>query len=182
MKKRLLVISLTLVLILSVLAPVTALAAKPVPFSAEGTIISISPGDVAPAGVSGRYRVIERVITGDLTGDISGPFTLTYKANVELVTQAGRFVGDMEAGSSQLKVNGQIQPVEVIAWLVPDVVPYLLRMTIDGHWTVIKGQGNGDFSAVIVFEPDWVLLEQTGEIHVGNIHSVLSPFIMTGQQ
>ena len=177
MKKRLLVISLTLALILAALTPATAFAAKPVTFEAEGTIISITPGDVAPAGESGRYRVIEREITGDLSGGINGPFTLTYKANVELATQAGRFVGTMEAGAYLLRVNGQIQPLEFSRWMEfptdsGNYVP-VMKLTINGHWTSIDGgRGNGDFTAEVYFVP-------TPEGHVAFI--VDSSFTMTGQ-
>lgn len=173
MKKRILVISLTLALILAALTPTAALAAKPVPFEAEGTINYISPGDVVPAGESGRWRVIERELTGVfLSGDITGPFTMTYRANVELATQAGNLHGTLEAESCLLRVNGKIQPLEFSHWWIPTVP--VMKLTINGHWTTNEGaRGNGDFTAEVYFVP-------TPEGHVAFI--VDSSFTMTGQQ
>jgi len=167
--RRLLFISLALALVLSVMAPVTALAAKPVPFSASGGITSITPGDVVPAGQSGRWRVIEREIAGLLAGDINGSFTMTYKANVELATQAGNLHGTLEAGSYVARVNGKIEP---LVWLgEPFASP--AQLTINGHWTFIDGaRGQGDFKAWAI-----VILNEYG--HVVDIP--LSSFTMTGK-
>lgn len=168
-KKRLLIISLILAMLLAALTPATALAAKPLPFNAAGTISGISPGDVAPAGESGRWRVIERKLTGNLSGDFSGPFTMTYKANVELATQAGNFQGTLEVGSSVLRVNGKIQPLEMVPF---GPGTYLPKLTIKGHWTSINGsRGQGDFIGWFIFVP-------TPQGHVAVI--VASSFIMTG--
>lgn len=186
MKRRLLLISLTLVLIVMALAPATAFAAKPQPFNAAGGVNYIGAtviGDnVFSAGNSGRWRVVGREIGGELSGDIDGSFLMTYKANIESTfTQAGNLHGTLLVDDYSFKVNGTIQPVEVIAWAVPYQIPALLRITIDGHWASQGTSGNGDYHAVIVFEPDWKLLQTTGEIHVGTIHTDMSPFTMTGK-
>ena len=153
MKRRLLLISLVLVLILTALAPATALAAKPQSFYTAGEITYLSPGEVLPAGESGRWRVIERELRGELLSeDISGPFTMTYKANVELATQAGNFHGTLEAGEYSFRVNGKIQPLEIVP-IAPEV--YLPKLTINGHWTLGDGaRGQGEFYAWVVFVPD----------------------------
>jgi len=159
MKRRTLLISLVLVLILTALAPATALAAKPQSFYAAGKITYISPGEVLPAGESGRWRVIERELRGELLPevegletDISGPFTMTYKANVELATQAGNLHGILEIGDYTFRVNGKIQPLEIVP-IAPGI--YLPKLAINGHWTLGDGaRGNGEFDAWVVFVPD----------------------------
>jgi len=173
MRKRLLFISLVLALVLTTLVPAAALAAKPVPFIATGTISYISPGTVLPAGESGRYRVVERELGGTLSGDIGGEvgtdFTMTYKANVELATQAGNLHGTLEAGPYVAKVNGKIEPLE---WLGPPYASPAL-LTIEGHWTFINGaRGQGDFEAWAI-----VILNELG--HVVWIPD--SSFTMTGK-
>jgi len=161
LRKKLLFMSLALALVLTVLTPAVALAAKPVPFEANGAITSITPGDVFPAGESGRWRVVERDITGNLSGNISGDFTLTYKANVELATQAGNLHGTLEAGESVLNVNGKIEPLEIVYYAPWNT--YLPKLTISGHWNFIEGaKGQGDFDAWAIFIP-------TPEGHVGFI-------------
>ena len=161
MKKRLLSISLALVLLLTALIPASALAAKPVSFDASGTITDISAGDVFPAGKSGRWVVAERELMGTLSGDISGEFTMTYKANVESVeTQAGNLHGTITVGSYVLKVNGKIEPLTQVGFVYWEIAPGYwtwmpkLKLTLSGHGTFIEGtQGNGDFSAEVVFVP-----------------------------
>ena len=99
MKRKILMVGLVLALTLTLVMPATALAAKPAEFTASGVIIDITTGEDViefPAGNSGRWVVQERMIGGVLTeGDIGGGFTLTYKANVVLETQAGNFHGEM---------------------------------------------------------------------------------------
>ena len=184
MKKRLFFISLVLALVMTTLMPVTVFAAKPADFSASGTITGISPGDVFPAGESGRWVVAERELTGTFPDgeDISGDFTLTYKANVELATQAGNLHGElaMNDGSYVLKVNGKIEPLAFAGWyLPPGVDPNypngipLLQLTINGRWTFTDGaRGQGDFSASATFVP-------TPDGHVAFI--VASTFDLTGK-
>ena len=171
LRKRLLLMSLALALVLTALTPAVALAAKPVPLEANGTITSITPGDVFPAGESGRWRVIERDITGNLSGAISGDFTMTYKANVELATQAGNLHGTLEAGESVLNVNGKIEPLDIVYYKPWDT--YLPKLTISGHWNFLEGaRGQGDFDASAIFVP-------TPEGHVAFI--IASSFKLTGK-
>ena len=162
MKRRLLLISLALVLMLMALAPATALAAKPQPFHAAGEINYIEAtviGDnVLPAGNSGRWRVDGREIGGELSGDVNGSFLMTYKANIASTeTQAGNLHGTLEAGDYSFKVNGKIQPLEIvgIVEIAPGIYVPKLRLTINGHWNLADGgRGQGDFDAWVVFLPD----------------------------
>ncbi len=198
MRKKVLFISLALALLLTTFMPAAALAAKPPPkvedFNATGAITYITPGDVKPAGNSGRFVVVERELGGALSGAINGAYTLTYKANVELATQAGTLHGTLEAGSYVLQVNGTIEPLQpysgtlypFIGWFeVPGfgVVPIyyvpgfglypIFELEINGQWTIVDGaQGNGDFKAYAAFIP-------TPEGHVAYI--VDSAFGMTGK-
>lgn len=156
MKKRILLISLALVLLFTMLAPAAALAAKPQTFQAAGVITYIEDtqvGDNAfPAGNSSRWRVIDREIGGELLGDISGSFVLTYKANVELATQAGNLHGVLETGEYSFRVNDKIQPLTMAPSPLGFDLPVL---TLNGHWTLTdKGQGQGDFAAWVQFIPD----------------------------
>ncbi len=172
MKKKLL-ISLALALLLSTLLPSAALAAKPpskfADFNASGTITYITGGDVLPAGNSGRWRVIEREVGLQLSGALNGAFTLAYKANVELATQAGNLQGTISADPYTIRVNGTIQPLEFVPY-----GPYLLPMLIiNGQWTFTTGtQGNGDFTSWAIFIP-------TPDGHVAYI--IASGFDMTGK-
>jgi len=152
MKKRLLFTSLALALVLTTLMPVAALAAKPVPFGASGIVIYLSPGAVFPAGESGRWVVAERELRGTfLSGDINGNFIMTYKANVELVSQAGNFHGTLEAGPHVLKLNGKIQPLEMVPTPLGVDLP---KLTINGNWTFNNGtQGGGTFDTWVIFIP-----------------------------
>lgn len=175
MKKKVVLILLTLVLVLAFSMPTVALAKAPVALNANGVIASIDEGTVFPAGNSGRYVVASRTILGTLTGDINGDFTLNYKANVELATQAGNLHGTLQTASTSLEVNGTIQPLQLyygniyyfygwyyssnFGWVrlyyVPDVgVVPLFYLEINGHWTALDGaKGNGDFTASVIFVP-----------------------------
>ncbi|MDO8671957.1 MAG: hypothetical protein Q7O66_11080, partial [Dehalococcoidia bacterium] len=117
-------------LVLATLLPSLAMAAAPVSFSAGGQITSISDGTVKPAGDSGRFVVVERKIVGTLDpdGSLSGDFVLTYKANVELATQAGNLHGTVKVSGNVLNVNGKIDPRVFVG---PYGLPYL---HISGHW------------------------------------------------
>ena len=176
MKRKIALIILSLVLVLG-LMPATVAAAKAPPapkfvdFNAGGVISYITPGDVFPAGASGRYIVQERELGGALAGSINGAYSLTYKANVELATQAGNLHGTLQTGSYSLDVNGKIEPLEFVGWYAPGIPLYYLE--INGQWTFVNGeQGNGDFTAGAVFIP-------TLDGHVGYI--VQSGFVMTGK-
>ena len=171
MKRRPLFISLVLALVLTTLMPAAVLAAKPASFGAGGIITYISPGTVIPAGESGRWVVVERELSGTfLSGDISGNFIMAYKANVELSTQAGNLHGTIEIGPYVLKVNGKIQPLEMVPTSFGLDLP---KLTINGHWTFTDGtQGQGDFDAWVIFIP-------TPEGHVDSI--VGSTINLTGK-
>ena len=161
MKRKVTLILLTLVMVLAFSMPTTALAAKPASLSASGVVTTITDGDVFPAGNSGRYVVASRSLTGILAGDINGAFTLDFKANVELATQAGNLHGTLQAGSQVLEVNGKIEPLTFAGWyLPPGISPDypggipLYQLVINGHWTAVSGaKGNGDFAAWAVFIP-----------------------------
>lgn len=174
MKRRMLFISLAIALILTALMPAAAMAAKPQPFYAAGAITGIEDtviGDNAfPAGESGRWRVVDREITGQLSGDVSGDFVMNYRANVELATQAGNLHGDLVAGSAGFKVNGKIQPLEMVPTPLGIDLP---KLTITGHWNLDgKGPGNGDFEAWVIFIPD-----EYGHV----VMIIASSFIMEGK-
>ncbi len=179
MKKSLLFISLVLALAFTTVGSAAVSAAKP--FAAMGTISSISPTilyyNVFPAGKSERWRVVDRVIGGEFqSGPIAGPFTLTYKANVD-GNQVGNLHGTLQTISCLIQVNGNTQPAEVWGWYVPDVIP-LYKVAISGNWRVIEGAiGDGDFIADIVFIPE---VDEYGNVHVGPIIIDYSPFTMSG--
>ncbi|MBI4334266.1 MAG: hypothetical protein HY673_23665 [Chloroflexi bacterium] len=164
---------LSVLVLLSVNA-LPALAAKPVDFDAAGVITSISPGDVAPVGDSGKWRVILREIGGTLSGDINGAFKMKYKANVDS-TQSGNLHGRVDVGDYRLNVNGKIKPVEFVGFYSHPVygpVP-LLKIELSGHWNFIEGeQGEGQWQAWAIFIP-------TPDGHVGLITA--SGFNLSGQ-
>ncbi len=171
--KRALIGIIALLLLVLVL-PGTALAAK-VPVSAYGVITSISESEEFPAGTSGRIKVVSRTIYGSFTsGDILGSFTMTYKANVELATQAGNLAGTLTTGPHLFYVSGYIQPVQ---WIPipgsPDAYTGLLTAT--GEWALgdpKDDRGSGTFTARIVFVP-------TPDGHVASILPG-SEFTMSG--
>jgi len=174
MKRRMLFISLALVLVLTVLIPGAALAAKSQPFYAAGVITGIEDtviGDNAfPAGESGRWRVVDREITGQLSGDVSGDFIMNYRANVELATQAGNLHGDLVMDGASFKVNGKIQPLEMVPTPLGIDLP---KLTITGHWNLDgKGPGNGNFEAWVIFVPD-----EYGHV----VMIIASSFVMEGK-
>jgi len=104
-----------------------------------------------------------------LSGGIEGDFTLTYKANVELLTQAGNLHGTLEANPYALKLNGKIQPLEMVPTVFGIDLPML---TIKGKWTFANGaKGSGDFNVWVIFIP-------TPEGHVGSI--IASEVSLTG--
>jgi len=174
MKRRMLFFSLALVLVLTALMPGAALAAKPQPFYAAGVITGIEDtviGENAfPAGESGRWRVVGREITGQLSGDINASFVMTYRANVELATQAGTLHGDLVAGDTSFRVNGKIQSLEMVPTPLGIDLP---KLTITGNWNLDgKGPGNGDFEAWVIFVPD-----EYGHV----VMIVASSFVMEGK-
>jgi hypothetical protein len=178
MKRRILLISLALVLIMTVLAPATALAAKPQPFYAAGVISEIEDTEIGdnvfPAGNSGRWRVVDREIAGSLSGDINDSFLMTYRANIENeLTQAGNLQGTLVAGDDSFNVNGKILPLELVTVPLPFGVFNLPKLTISGHWSLAGTRGSGEFYGWVIFIPD-------AAGHVDTI--VASSFVMDGKR
>ncbi len=172
MKRKAVLIGAVLALLLGLVSPAVALAAKPVDFFAAGAIVSIDEGAVSPAGGSGRWLVSERVVSGVIQGAVNGPFSLTYKANVDPY-QAGALTGRLEAGGLTLAINGKSQGVEMVqVW--PGI--YLPSITVNGNWTIINGQGTGEFSAQFVFIP-W--FDEYGNAHIGTV--IAGGVLLTGQ-
>jgi hypothetical protein len=182
--KRILIVSLVLAMAVTLLLPTGAMAAKPETFAASGVLTSIDQGNVKPLS-DGRWLVVDRHIEGKFlpstTGKankLNGPFTITYSGVFDLTTQAGSFLGKLEAKSATLGITGKTQPFEIVgSTQVPDgqggyiTVP-LCKLTISGHWIGIKGlDAKGEFNAWFVFIP-------TADGHVAAI--VDSSFIMTG--
>ena len=168
MKGKILLIGLALALSSILSMPTPAFAAKPVEFSASGTISSISTGYVLPAGNSGRWVVHERELCGTISGDINGDFVLSYKANVN-ENQEGNLDGKLTVGQDAyiMRMNGKSQPMDFV-WFEP-FNTFLPRLSINGNWTFIKGeQGNGNYEAWFVFIP---YVDEQGNVHVGQIVS-----------
>ncbi len=170
MKKRLSVIMLSLVLVLTGLMPATALAAKPEgndkPNSngvvAAGYLSSISPTivgtNVFPTS-SGGWRVVGREVGGNFTsGIIRGPFTLTYDAIVNAY-QGGNLHGTLQAGGYEIDVKGNSENAVLIG-LYPDPLTgpaALAQIKISGQWTAKDdAKGHGDFTANMVVVTDGV--------------------------
>ena len=181
--KKLLVISLVLALVLTMVLPSVAMAAGPSTklFNASGTMNSIDNGNVKQIGHSAKWIVKDRHITGDFSdsSSVSGPFTITYEGIFDINTQAGSFVGKMEAGSADFVVSGKTDPFTIVGQTpVPDgaggyIMAPLCKLTLNGDWIGIRGQkASGKFNAYMVFIP-------TTDGHVAAI--VDSVFNMTGK-
>jgi hypothetical protein len=164
--KRILFISLVLALMLSLILPTVAMAAKPAAFSAQGVMSSIDDGTVKQLGNSGLWLVKDRHITGTLTGDLVGDYTITYGGVFRLTTQEGQLAGRMEVGSTVIALTGSVEPLTFTNFGAP-------ILSIHGNWTVLKGEkANGSYQAYMVFVPD----------AAGHVVQVLdSAFIMTGK-
>ena len=164
MKRKLLCIILAASLILSVVMPGTALAAKGKAFDyfeANGLVTGIDPGTVKPAGQSGRWIVSERQIEVYMWGNLNGLFTLTYKANVDS-EQTGTFHGELVAGELVFKVRGKSElgtstgggtimlPNPELPGEEIEVTVAFFPLSTTGKWTLIEGaQGNGDYDTDI---------------------------------
>lgn len=175
MGKKLLLISLALSLVLITATPTTALAAKPASFYTSGYISAISVPDQWQAGKSDRWVVVERQISGTLFGDIGGgvgtDFTMTYRGNFDVNTQAGTFHGTVDADSYVLKVDGRVHPLVFVGWYASGIPLY--KLTISGRWSFTEGaKGQGALDASAIFVP-------TPEGHVWFITA--SNFDMTGK-
>jgi hypothetical protein len=173
--KKYLILGVVLAMVLTLILPSAALAAKPADFYTAGTISGITPGTVLPVGNSGNWRVLEREITGtfdDVAGNsMVGEFTLSYRGVFELTTQQGNFRGLLTSGDKSFNVNGKVAPFElVLVDLDENVQVYLPKLSITGNWNYADGgKGNGIFEAWLIFVP-------TNEGHIGYITA--SSFIM----
>lgn len=153
MKKQVF-ISLMFSLLLVVLTPFVVVASAPVSMSASGVITGISESGEFAAGNSGNIKVVNRSIYGSFTaGDILGDFVMNYKANIELATQSGNFNGALTTGSYVFKVNGQVQPVQLVP--VPDSPGAYIGISVStGQWTLkTDAYSKGTFTATIYFVP-----------------------------
>ena len=186
MKKKILLVGLVVSLTLVVAVPVPALAAAPVVFSAGGTVTEVTPGDIFPAGTSGRWVVDERQMSGLIAGSINGEYTLTYSANMDLETQAGSFHGTISVDSVLINVTGKSQLVGLgspgpLVEIAPDVfIPTIIRsLETAGSWTLISGSvGNGDYTGLTA-----VVIAAAGPVegHILDIVPGYSYFTMTGK-
>jgi hypothetical protein len=173
--KRILAISLLLALVLSLIVPTAAFAAKaPVStsFSAYGEMQTIDNGNVRPLGNTGKWLVLDRHIQGQfVSGDLStSPFKLTYGGIFDLATQAGNLVGTMQTASGTLLVTGSVAPLTGV--YSEEAGGYLPLLSISGNWTGLWGiRASGTFQAYMIFVP-------TDDGHVKYI--VDSAFVMTG--
>jgi hypothetical protein len=144
----------TMAVLLVGLLPATGiLAAAPTSMSAAGTVDSISGTVGFPTGISGNYKVTSRTISGAFTsGDLSGDYSFTYRANVDLNTQAGNFNGDLISGSLQFDAWGQSYPVQ---WSLSSDSPvgYIGTSSVTGQWSGHGWSGSGIFNATFSFVP-----------------------------
>lgn len=180
--KRYLFIGLILVTLLTALMPTAALAAAPpVPFSASGSVNYISAGTVYPVGNTGKWRVVERDITGTMSGNITGDYVLTYSAIIDsLLTQSGNLHGKMKVSEDyELQVNGQIAPMQFVRYMEfppasGNYVP-VFELIITGKWAFLKdAQGQGTFNSTVHFVP-------TPDGHVAFVIPDESSFNMFGK-
>jgi hypothetical protein len=150
--RRIFIISLTLALALILVLPSTAAAASS-SFSAEGNIEGISPTVIGvnaiPLGNSGKWRVIDRDITGTFTsGDLKGEYILTYGGVFDIQTQSGCLTGTLKNGDKTLFINAKAAPLTFTAQGVP-------VLEISGHWNGVSGiHDQGTFNAWVAFIPD----------------------------
>jgi hypothetical protein len=169
--KKLLVIGIVLALMLTLVLPSVAMAARPTTFSAAGTMASIDPGTVKELGNSGLWLVKDRHIQGRfLSGDLgTESYTITYGGVFKLVDQSGNLAGTMQVGSKLFVIDGKVAPLSLV-----DMGEYQLpQLTISGHWAGLKGvNATGSFNAYMIFVP-------TADGHVDYI--VASSFDMTGK-
>ena len=171
MKKRLILSILVCAVLL--LVPSSALASEgagrvPQSFSvtagADNLWIEV-PGDVVPAGNSGRWIIHDRTIVADLFGGIDGTFTFVYHGIVESTeTQAGTMQGVVKISDAaivgvceEIDISGVLigrsNGIEFAGWLVPNVVP-LYTLSFGGKIVFQDGiQGVGELNASFTFVP-----------------------------
>ncbi len=164
--KKWITISLILSLLSVVLMPLPVVASDTASMSASGVITGISEPVEFTTGNGGNIKVISRDIYGSFTTvnildddgipddeDILGDFVMNYKANIELATQSGNFSGTLTSGIYMFRVNGYIQPVQLVP--VPSSPGAFTGIsTSTGQWT-LKGDDNshGTFTATVYFVP-----------------------------
>lgn len=154
MKKKILVLSLGAVMALLLIGalPMSAKAAQQ-PMSATGTITYISGTVGFPTGTSGNYKVMSRSVSGSfVSGDLTGDYSFTYKANVDLNTQAGNVNGNLINGSLTFDCAGTSYPV---IWIPSSDSPvgYIGTSSADGTWEGHSWPGSGTFNTTFSFVP-----------------------------
>jgi hypothetical protein len=154
-RKKLLTLSIGIVmaLLLLTILPVSAMAAQQ-PMSASGNVTYISGTVGFPAGNSGNFKVTSRTVSGTFTdgGDLTGDYSVTYKANVDLNTQAGDMSGQMTTDTQVFDLWGTSDPVQ---WTPSSDSPigFIGTATASGTWKGHGWPGSGTFSAVYSFVP-----------------------------
>ena len=139
---------------------VPAFAGSPKPFSVSGPISVIDEGNVEPAGVSGRFIVRERHITGTFAGAINAEFTITYDANVPLATQSGPIYARMiaDAYKANMTIVSSLGPTPVPCG-TPDGVtcietpggPFVPGLLLNGRMNFLSGaEGTGTVSGWLI--------------------------------
>lgn len=170
MRKRFILSILLCVVLL--LVPSSALAGeqgkgKPQPLSVSADAASLDievPGNVIPAGNSGRWVILERTITADLVGGINGTFTLVYHGNVESIeTQAGTMEGVITITDATIPgvgqgidisgvLRGRSEGIQFVG-VTPEGWP-LFNLSFGGTFTFQSGiQGTGDLAGSFTFVP-----------------------------
>jgi hypothetical protein len=170
--KKFLLIGVVLALMLTLILPSVAMAARPVTFQATGQMTGIDSGNVKPLGDSGLWLVKDRHIDGYFTeGFPTGQtFRITYGGVFKIATQAGSLAGTMKTGTNNYTITGKVAPLDMVD-MGGDI--YLPRLSISGHWTGTKGVNrSGTFTASVIFIPD-------AAGHVVAIPN--SSFVMTGK-
>jgi hypothetical protein len=181
MKRKLLLISLAVVMALAFLMPTTALAAPP-KFSASGTLTWISTGTVWPVIPGntgfGWYNVKDRVVSGTLSGDIQGDFTLTYDGLFFVPTQDGTLSGILSTAEGyQFNVAGGTK------FLGFDATTGAPELEINGTWNgdkVGNRNVNKQYKNYSGTFDGWVIFVPTPDYHVKYI--IASSFTMTGNK
>ena len=176
-KKLLVIFPVIAVLAVIFLTPTVATAKSPfTQFGSLGTITGINEGTVVPAGNSGRWIVQDRFVTGALIGG-SGPqgeFTLTYGANVPILTQSGQIHGtltiDTAAGEvyeAKMQAAASVGPTPIQCgvlgpWPCDEGSQFHIGLVIEGTFTFTSGaRGNGDLRA-------WLFAVTNDEGHISH--------------
>lgn len=178
MRKKLLLVSLSLVLALIGMMPATAALAKPaIGVVATGfvTEIQTTGENVVPIGNWG-WKVTDRTVKGVFNGpEIVDEFTFTYNAIVDL-TQAGMLWGTLSTGDYTLNVFGRSESAYFYGWYDEAAGIPLYGLDVSGSWNARCGAvGGGQFTASLVFIPS------ADGAHIEYIIPPLSPITLTGK-